>query len=410
MSAAPGRLQGVDLRLDNFDLSEAKRVTLETQSRSWGDLVKPLDECHSLGEAFWSALEGDSSPFKESDQALFRAIFNPCLSDRRADGVFFVPPDANYSHVTKLHVLVKEEEAVRQQRQTAFCSKDFMLSRPGVLFPSSWTCKFEVLRGDAPMRALEGRPLTSLTEIPEYQFKAKEMLHGILKTAGPIFEKSTEEGMRFRIYRVGSLEVRTTQELDCDEAVGAIFSIRDPQIGAGACSRHEQALPEERIVKATEYVERIHLTGALAGHRRFYSVLETEKGHKILTERREDGLIIWEEDPQKLDDRNSMAKVLRSKDCKTNVTLGDLKKCADASSQGSPASRSVCKLWARSIFADAAGEAVKSTLKATKRQEDPALAVKRKEEQAQKSAQNQALAERNTSFIPLSRSQPATLS
>jgi len=407
MSAAPGRLQGVDLRLDNFDLSEAKRVVLEAQSRSWGNLVKPLDECHSLSEAFWSALEGDSSPFKETDQALLRSIFNPCLSDRRADGVFFVPPDANYSHVTKLQVLVKEEEAVREQRRAAFYSKDFMLSNPGVLFPSSWTSNFEVLRGDAPMRALEGRPLTSLTEIPEYQFKAKDMLHGILKTAGPIFEKSTEEGMRFRIYRVGSLEVRTTQELDCHEAVGAIFSIRDPQMGAGTCSSHEKASPEERIVKATEYVERIHLTGAVAGHRRFYSVLETEKGHKILTERREDGVIIWEEDPQKLDERNSMAKVLRSKDCETSVTLGDLKKCADASSQGSPTSSSVCKLWVRSIFADAVGEAVKSTVK---RKEDPVLAAKRKDEQAQKNAQNQALAERKTCFTPLSRSQPATRS
>ena len=45
----------------------------------------------------------------------------------------------------------------------------------------------------------------------EYTFRAQaqgtEMLKDALKTAVPIFDKFTEDGMCFRIYRLGSLEV-----------------------------------------------------------------------------------------------------------------------------------------------------------------------------------------------------------
>ena len=35
-----------------------------------------------------------------------------------------------------------------------------------------------------------------------------------------------DNGTSFRIFRVGSLEVRTTQEYDATEIVGAVFSVR----------------------------------------------------------------------------------------------------------------------------------------------------------------------------------------
>merc|ERR1719199_545898 len=122
------------------------------------------------------------------------------------------------------------------------------------------------------MRVPEGRPLDSLQELPEYQLQAKHILDGVLKTAVPLFDKSTEEGMRFRIYRMGSLEVRTTQEVKCEETIGAIFSIRDPKAAACQDERREKLQLHEKVAKATEYVERVHCTGALAGYRRYYIV------------------------------------------------------------------------------------------------------------------------------------------
>merc|ERR1712061_335466 len=52
MARAP-RLQGVDLRLDQFDLSEATHMTPEEQEAGWVTDVKPLDECVAVGDAFF---------------------------------------------------------------------------------------------------------------------------------------------------------------------------------------------------------------------------------------------------------------------------------------------------------------------------------------------------------------------
>jgi len=348
------RLQGVDLRLNNFDLSTAKHVSLEVHAGSWGKLIKPLDDCVTLSEAFWSSFDGDSSPFKDSDQVLLKAIFNPWLSDRRAEGDQFAPPDASYSHVAKLRSLVKEEETVRQRRKEAFCSKSFKMNAPGRVFPESWTSEFKIENGQTQIRVPEGRPISALIERFEYQAQAAEMLKGVLKSAVPIFDKFTEDGMRFRIYRLSNLEVRTFQELDCEEVVGAVFSLRDPQSGSEQASNTQRVELEETITKATEYVER-----AIAGHRRYYVVLETENGHKILTERHEDGRITWEADPVDLDERNSLAKVTRSKECGAVTTIHDLDMHAGSISQDSAVSPSVCKRWARSTYVRVVGQAAR---------------------------------------------------
>jgi hypothetical protein len=401
MSAALGRLQGVDLRLDSFDLSEAKHVSLETQSGSWCNLAMPLEECLALGYAFWRSLESDASPFREGDQALLHRVFNPCLSDRRMEGDLFVPPDASYSHVAKLRVLLKEEDVVREQRQKVFFSKDFMFSKPGSLFPSSWTSKFEVAQGEATMGVPEGRPIESLKELPEYKSKAKEMLQNVLNTAAPMFEKSTEEGMRFRIYRLGSLEVRTTKEDGSDENIGAIFSIRDPKGDAILRKEAKTFQSEDRIIKATEYVERVHRAGAAAGHRRYYVVCETEHGRKVLSEHCENGEMIFDVDPDKLEERNSLAKVLRSKECDRCIRICDLKFQIQTVRDDVSLSHSACKNWARSIYAYVTGGDIEAR---TKKEPNPAVLAQQKEEHAKKLAQNQALAERDTSLIPLPRS------
>merc|ERR1719456_1921985 len=73
------QLQGVDLRLDSFDLSSAKRVSLEAQEGSWGSEARSLDECVAVGTAFWSGLEENSKLFKEEDRNLLQRIFNDQL-------------------------------------------------------------------------------------------------------------------------------------------------------------------------------------------------------------------------------------------------------------------------------------------------------------------------------------------
>eukprot|EP00972_Heterocapsa_arctica_P093000 13716328-Heterocapsa_arctica.AAC.1 len=61
----------------------------------------------------------------------------------------------------------------------------------------------------------------------------------------------TEDGMRFRIYRVGSIEIRTTQVHDGEEVVGAVFSV----CAATAQASLKSIADGELIVKATQYVE-----------------------------------------------------------------------------------------------------------------------------------------------------------
>merc|ERR1712038_2107132 len=97
--AAPGALRtarGVDLNLDQFDLSQAMKVSSD-------------ESCDApIGNAFWSALD-TSSGFEDEYKNLFKAIFNPCLSDRRDEGDWFIPPNMSISYLEKLGNLVKEE-------------------------------------------------------------------------------------------------------------------------------------------------------------------------------------------------------------------------------------------------------------------------------------------------------------
>merc|ERR1719482_2555291 len=67
-------LQGVDLRLDQFDLSEPMTVSLESEC---GAFVKPLDDCASVSELFWASLSDSSQALQERDKHFLQDIFNP---------------------------------------------------------------------------------------------------------------------------------------------------------------------------------------------------------------------------------------------------------------------------------------------------------------------------------------------
>merc|ERR1712187_420631 len=102
-----------------------------------------------------------------------------------------------------------------------------------------------------------------LHERPDYKEEAAVFEH-LLATATPVFDKCAEDGMRYRVYRFGSVEVRTIQAFGNKEVIAAVFSLHAAQ------QEHDEggngAIEQEQLVKATEYIE---------GQWHFYVVLET---------------------------------------------------------------------------------------------------------------------------------------
>uniref|UniRef100_A0A6T1JNG0 Uncharacterized protein n=1 Tax=Alexandrium monilatum TaxID=311494 RepID=A0A6T1JNG0_9DINO len=297
--------RGVDLNLDEFNLSAPTQPERQ-------DMVVRLAAGADISSAFWQNL-GDDLPsmFSQEDKVLLKKVFHPRLSDRCHEGDRFIPPDTSFASVQKLRALVKEEELVQTHRKNHFLSKSFCTSTPGPLFPLSWKVTVEISDEDASKK--QGRCLHAR---PDFKAQA-QMLNQALKSAVPEFDKSAEDGTRFRIYRFGSLEVRTTQEHDGEETIGAVLSsgpaLEEPKARGGVKNA-------EKLVKATEYVER-----SRKGYHT-YVVLETENQNTILTEILANGKIKREENPKNLDDRNSLAKVVRSaKRCKETIRVADIR-------------------------------------------------------------------------------------
>jgi len=281
-----GAARGVDLNLDEFDLSAPGQVAATFQASG---------DSGCLGGAFWSSLaDGGNSVFEEEDRTLLKRVFNPHLSDRHDEGDRFVPPDSSLAYVEGLRGLVKKEDQVRQMRKGHFLSAAFSQSSPGPLFPAAWAASVEVAAGEAEGEELHARA--------DYM-AAVMVFEQAMKSAAPAFDKTAEDGMRFRVYRFGSVEVRSTQECEGREVVGAIFSARAPRKAAPSVN-----VKEETIVRVTEYVESAEAPAASHS----YVVLETASGRRIASERRADEAVAWEEEPKDLEGRNSLAKLVRS--------------------------------------------------------------------------------------------------
>jgi len=251
--------------------------------------------------------------FSAEDKSLLRRIFNPNLSDRRDEGECFTPPDTSFAYVQKLRALVKEEEAAQQKRRDHFLSKEFVASAPGPLFPLSWASSVDISMGDtADKNGLQARP--------DYLSQAQVFDHA-LRSAVPEFDKTAEDGTRYRIYRLGSLEVRTCQVYDELEVIGMVFSRHAHEASKHCCQIKET----ESIVKVTEYVEK----SGKSHH--CYTVLETEHKNVLAFEELDSGVVKREDNPADLEDRNSLAKVLRSAACsQANMTVGDVRECQNS--------------------------------------------------------------------------------
>lgn len=333
--------KGVDLNLGKFDLSAPTREAPEKIAGSWGSESVGYDA--AIGATFWSNVEGSATPVLEEDRHLLKHIFNPHLSDRRAEGEKFIPPETSSSYVQGLRCLVQEEEQVRAQRKDHFFSKDFAANEPGPLFPSSWTPPFEVAR------RVQGNAMNHLRKCPGSCPVALQDLESVT----PSFDRTGEDGTRFRVYRHGNFEVRTIKEEEGQEVIGAVFTT-----GASVqvSLRSAQVREDDAIVKVTEYVQCLGQDADNGGRPSFdmYIVLETEHGASIVTEQLCDGRVVWNENPADLQDRNSKAKVVRTADCeKAGACVGDLKayKASESSQAITDVPQSRCKHYAQGAFA-----------------------------------------------------------
>jgi len=179
-----------------------------------------------------------------------------------------------------------------------------------------------------------------------------------LRSAAPVFDRTAEDGCRFRVYGIGALQVRTVQDFSGGETVLAVFSVSAPA-QADAQSIAKEPMPgSQRVVKATLYVE--NASAGVGGGEievcvrcRYYAVLETDGGSSVVTEMLADGTATWEENSEALEHRNSLARVLQCAECALgSVTVDSLKAYrASQTRRGClGASRSRCKRYARQVY------------------------------------------------------------
>jgi len=330
--------KGVDLSLNQFDLS----TPVEADE---GNLLAGSWAGQGSGKDFWRQIDSGDSFLDEDTACLLREVFNPNLSDRREDGDRFIPPGASFSHVEKLRNLIKAEMEVQNRRKELFFSSQFVVGDAGPLFPASWTDALETARGRQPCKAF-GELLPEGAWLQEAQSKAD--VDQVLRVTAPVFERSTEDGTKFRIYKSGSLEVRTIEEYSKAEVVGAVFSVRS------AVPSDDRTIRDgEKIVKATEYV-RFSSQGVEGEKYDYFVVMESEQEHVVVTQKLENGETTWEENPVDLEDRSSVARVIRAVECRiprTRASFLDVKRFE--AKEG--ASITDGRIYAQQIFIQAVG-------------------------------------------------------
>jgi len=330
--------QGVDLNLNKFGLSTPERSgCLPPCSAS---LDSPEARV-ALGRAFLRSLQHADWNMEDDHKMLLSGLFNPALCDRIDEGDIFTPPDPNLQYVSRLRSLVKEEESLLEKRKLLFFDTAFVVGNAGSLFPRAWTSR----------HLIEG--LTSKGNLVKLQVDAsfqKSLEQDILPAAAPEFSKATEDGVTFRIYSIGTLEIRTTQAASGTEEVGAVFS-RRAHAWKPAGMTQKDALESEKLVKAKLYVEAESSEVAL-DKCNYFVVVETEKGNVIVTEKLADGSTTWIVNPDNMEDRNSLAKLLGTVDGKDESATVEKLKISQISFHSSSGKASGCekKRYARAIL------------------------------------------------------------
>lgn len=208
-------------------------------------------------------------------------------------------------------------------------SKDFKMEMPGKEFPPSWTSRFSFSHGHGKAVNTAGESIQpGMLEVRNDCKAQVAMLKPILQTAVPIFDKRTEEGARFRIYKVGCIEVRTVQDYEGEETIAIVFSINTSS-QRKIDKIQESLMGHEKLVKVTEFVEKSpeQAPGSPSGTSscQYYTVVETVTGNVIVAEKLRDGTATLTHNPKDLNFRISLAKTICTKDCGSiATTVSDL--------------------------------------------------------------------------------------
>merc|ERR1712217_519835 len=190
--------------------------------------------------------------------------------------------------------------------------------------------------------------------LPRPDLRAEEQtLRDILSSAAPAFDKRTEDGTQFLIYKLGSLEVRATRDLSGELSVGTVYDISGIMQAKAAAGR-PVAKDSEKIVKATEFVER-----APSGDCHYYLTLDTEDNHSILIEKLQDGTVVWMESPVDLKMRSARARMTRTADCSDSIVTVSMMRSIheqDLSRAKPIASVSESKRYVQAAYHSASGQ------------------------------------------------------
>ncbi|CAJ1440046.1 unnamed protein product [Effrenium voratum] len=334
--------QGVDLNLDQFNLSSEERFAgrLPPCSGCAGSLEAKV----TLGRAFLRALHQQAWGGKAEDQDLLLNIYNVPQCDRTGEGDAFILPDPNMEYISKVRTLVGEEDSTRGRRKLRFSDKAFSVANPGPEFPRTWTPRFQVEMDGRISQTVPTKFGLAKLEVDD-AFE-QSLLKDILPTAAPEFNKTTEDGVAFRIYKIGSLEVRTIQEAEGEEKVAVVFSSGAASWEAKA-AKGEEALARELVTSCKIYAEAMeHEAWAEDMPCNYYAVLESQSGAVVATEMTSDGSFLWLQNPNNLEDRNSLGKLLFQAECREGVCMRDVKKLQ----QDLPEGANMRKQYAKAIY------------------------------------------------------------
>lgn len=312
--------QGVDLNLDKFDLSKPDRFgSMPPCSGAPGSLETKV----TLGRAFLQSLRARKyDELKPEHQEVLLKVFQSPQCDRTQEGDAFIVPDPNMEYTSKLRSHIHEENSLLERRKLHFCDKAFKVGNAGHDFPRSWTSRFQIEKdGLAPKTEASNK--TGLVKVEIDKAYSASLVRDVLPTAAPEFQEKTEDGTCFCIYKIGSLEIRTTQERFAEEQIGVVYSSRAPTWNLAATS--QELSEREKVVECKVFLEAAEgdVVGKQPHH--LYMVCITANKNVIVTEKLANGSTIFLVNPKSLEDRNSLAKQLFKSDCVEQATVKDVK-------------------------------------------------------------------------------------
>lgn len=312
--------QGVDLNLDEFDLSKPDRFgSMPPCSGAPGSLETKV----TLGRAFLQSLRARKyDELKPEHQEVLLKVFQSPQCDRTQEGDAFIVPDPNMEYTSKLRSHIHEENSLLERRKLHFCDKAFKVGNAGHDFPRSWTSRFQIEKdGLAPKTEASNK--TGLVKVEIDKAYSASLVRDVLPTAAPEFQEKTEDGTCFRIYKIGSLEIRTTQERFAEEQIGVVYSSRAPTWNLAATS--QELSEREKVVECKVFLEAAEgdVVGKQPHH--LYMVCITANKNVIVTEKLANGSTFFLVNPKSLEDRNSLAKQLFKSDCVEQATVKDVK-------------------------------------------------------------------------------------